>query len=106
MVQALPPLLEELRNRRIRHRGLDQFDAALTHRNHRYAYLLGFDDLFGHHGQPEFFVELFGFGQRLHGDSQMIDLRHACFPSSPTISSTSEYGSRLCSATSVAMRSA
>ena len=35
---------------------------------------------FGHHLQPELLVKLLGLGQRLHGNSQMIDLAHDAFP--------------------------
>src|SRR6516162_9464741 len=106
VVKPLSALLQEFRNRGIRDRRFEQLDAALAYGHHGNTNLLRLDGFLGHDFQPEFLVKLLSFGERLHGYAEMIDLRHWCFPSSPTISSTSEYGSRLCSATSAANRSA
>src|SRR5215813_12222974 len=106
MMKPRPALLEELSNCRVGHGRFKQLDAAFTDRHHRHSDFLGLDHFFRHNFEPELLVKLLCFGERLHGDAKVINLRHWCVPSSATISSTREYGSRLCSATSAAKRSA
>src|SRR5579864_1666781 len=118
MMQALATLGDEPGNRRILRSGLEQLQAALAHRNHYQPHLLLLDSLFRRGRQPQLLIDRLGRRQRLHRDAEMIDgnVHKLChFESSeesafrspldaPAISSTSVYGSRLCSATSAAKR--
>src|SRR5271157_337218 len=102
VMQSFATLLEETRDRRLGRSRLQQLDAALADGHHRQPHLLPLDGLLRHDLQAELLVELPGFRQRLHGDSEMVNVVHSGFPNSSTIFSTREYGSRLCSATSAA----
>src|SRR3954468_7868232 len=101
VVQALTALGDEASDGRIRRRGFQQLDAALADREHRDLHLFVLDGLFADDLQAYRLVKLLRRGQRLHCYPEMIDLKHH-FPAFVTISSTTAYGSRLCSGTCIA----
>src|SRR5215469_2941184 len=111
VMQALPPLGNKLCDPGILRGCLQQLQPTLAHGNHHQPHLLVRDGLFRRHGQAQFLVDGLRRRERLHRDSEMINLTGHCrsegsedpgFSALPAISSTSVYGSRLCSATSLA----
>src|SRR5260370_35916560 len=99
-MQAFATLGDELCNGRILRRCFEQFQPALGDRAQHQAHLLLLHRLFRGDGEAELFVNRFGCRERLYCDTEMIDLECQLFPTFAAISSTSVYGSRLCSATS------
>src|SRR5947209_3495467 len=120
MMQALSAPGNKLRDRGIFRGRLEQFEPALADRNHHQIYLFVLDSFFRRNAEAKLFINCFGRRQRLHRNAKMIDAEihlyspnlliraqrgiwvFRYFPTRPAISSTSVYGSRLCSATSAA----
>src|SRR5216684_4046917 len=73
VVQPFAALCDEFRDHRIVAGGLQQFNAALAHGNHRHLNLfMGDNFLFGHL-RPKVLIEPARLGQRFDGDTEMVD---------------------------------
>src|SRR5437868_5599703 len=97
-MQPLAALGDEARHRGVVACSLQQLDAAVAGGNHRHSHLLVLDNFFVADIESHGAIKLLRFCERLHRDAEMVDCIHRLF----TISSTSVYGSRLCSAISCA----
>src|ERR1700735_1212747 len=102
MVQTFSAPGDELRNRRILRRRFEKFEPALANRHHHQPYFFLVHNFFRRNAETELFINRLSRRQRIHRDSEMIDLEHQLLPPFAALSSTSVYGSRLCSATSLA----
>src|SRR5205085_12141284 len=99
-MDSLAALGNELGDRRGFIRCFQQFHSAFANRDHRDPHLFMRNRLFMHDLEAQLLVEFPRLRQVLYCDTQMVDGGH--LPNSRTISSTSVYGSRRCSAISAA----